>query len=225
MAFFKDLIKKKIIGTQHEWESYFENILYVLDKNLRTYQPRNLLDVGCNIGNITIQIGKYFNLNANDIHGVDINDQYIASARKIFKAERVDVESEPLPYNDNTFDLVICSQLLEHLKDYRKVIDDIIRVSKKNGYIILGIPNLAHLINRIYLVFGIQPLCINIESFHLRGFTHKAFIRMLNSIEKIRLIDCSGSLMYPLPFAIAKVLSKYLVGLSAYTCYLLEKIK
>ena len=65
----------------------------------------------------------------------------------MFNAENIHSERDVLPYKDEMFDLVICNQVLEHLKNYRKVIDDIIRVTRKGGYMIFGIPNLAHLIN------------------------------------------------------------------------------
>ena len=220
----KEVIKKKIIKTQSEWESHIENILYLFDKNISTYNPDSLLDVGCGSGERTIRIANNFNIDMHNTYGVDCNNQHVIACRKIFNAKVIDLESDNLAYQDNNFDLVICNQVLEHLKNYKKVIDDIIRVTREKGYIIIGIPNLAHLINRIFLIFGIQPMCIHLDSSHVRGFTHKAFVEMLNSLRQVELIDYTGSLMFPFPYYIAKYLSRYLVGLSGYTCYLLQKI-
>ena len=80
------------------------------------------------------------------------------------------MECQDIPHSDDTFDLVICNQVLEHLKNFRSVIDEIIRITNNEGYILIGMPNLAHLINRIYLLFGVQPMCIDIDSSHIRGF-------------------------------------------------------
>ena len=113
--------------------------------------------------------------------------------------------------------------MLEHLKNYKKVVDDLIRVTKQDGYIVIGIPNLAHLINRIFLLFGKQPMCIDLDSSHVRAFTHISFVRKINSIQSVTLIDCTGSLMYPLPYFIGNYLSDYFVGLCGYVCYLLKK--
>lgn len=223
---FKEFIKYKIIRTQHEWESHIDNIFHLLDENIKTYNPNNMLDVGCGSGDRTIRIANYFNIDMQNTYGVDYDDQCIIDSRKTFNIEKIDLETDKLPYKESMFDLVICNQVLEHLKNYRKVIDDVIRVTRKEGYIVFGIPNLAHLINRIYLLFGIQPMCIYLDGPHVRGYTHKSFINLLNSLQKVRLIDYTGSTtMYPLPFVMAKFLANYFIGLSGYVCYLLQKIQ
>ena len=106
-----------------------------------------------------------------------------------------------------------------------EVANEIIRVIRKGGHIVIGIPNLSHLINRIYLLLGIQPMCIHLEGPHVRGFTHRAFKKYLISLEGTKLIAYSGALMYPFPLIISKSLAKHFVGFSGYTCYLLKKIK
>ena len=219
----KKYIKRYFIGTQHEWESHIDNILRIFDENLKIYIPNNILDVGCGSGDRTIRIANHFNIDMRNTYGVDYDDQLVTACKKRFNAGRIDLETADLPYEDNTFDLVICNQVLEHLKNYGKVIDDLIRVTKKGGYIAVGIPNLAHLINRMYLLFGIQPMCIHLDGSHVRSFTHKSFVEMLASVRGVKLIDCKGALMYPLPFIVATFLANYFIGLSGYTCYLLRK--
>ncbi len=43
-------MKHIIIGTQYEWESHIDNIFRIFNKNLKTYSPKNMLDVGCGKG-------------------------------------------------------------------------------------------------------------------------------------------------------------------------------
>ena len=219
----KEYIKHRVIGTQYEWESHIDNILRIFDENLKTYAPNNILDVGCGSGDRTIRIASHFNIDIRNAYGVDYDEQNVIACKKRFNAKKIDLETDDLPHEDNTFDIVICNQVLEHLKNYRKVIDDLIRVTKKGGYIAVGIPNLAHLINRIYLLFGIQPMCIHLDGPHVRSFTHKGFIKMLAPLQGIKLIDYKGALMFPLPLIATKFLAKHFVGLSGYTCYLLRK--
>ncbi len=221
----KEHIKRKIIGTQYEGAGYLDNILLIFDKNLKTYAPNNILDVGCGDGYKTVRFANRFNIDMQNTCGVDYEEQRVIDCRKIFKAEKIDLEVDDLPYEDDTFDLVICNQVLEHLKNYKKVIDDLIRVTKKGGYIVVGIPNLAHLINRIYLLFGIQPICIHLDGPHVRSFAHRSFIKMLSSLDKVKLIDSKGALMYPFPMIVGKFLARYFIGLSGFTCYLLRKVK
>jgi ubiquinone/menaquinone biosynthesis C-methylase UbiE len=216
---------KEFLGTPYEWESHIDNIFRIFDQNLRTYAPHNILDIGCGDGDRTIRIAKYYNVSMSNVHGLDYNVDSITTCKKVFNANSIDLETDDIPYKDNTFDLVICNQVLEHLNNYKKTISEAIRVTKNEGYIVFGIPNLAHLINRIYLLFGFQPLCIHLDSSHVRSFTHRNFVKLLNSLESARLIDCKGSLMYPLPFLIANRIKDHFIGLTGYVCYLLQKIK
>jgi len=182
-----------------------------------------LLDVGCGEGRRTIKIAEHFNIQVNSIIGIDSDDDAIQKCKLLFDVKKINLENGNLPFNDYNFDLVLCNQVLEHIKNYKHVIDEIIRVTKNKGYILLGIPNLAHLINRIYLLFGIQPLCLRVDSSHVRGFTHKAFLEMVKSIENVKLEGSAGSTMYQLPYVMAKFLCTCFTGLAGYTCYLLKK--
>ncbi len=171
----------------------------------------------------TIFLANKLNIAMHNIYGVDIDVECISTCQQKFNAEIADLEQDRLPYDDEFFDLTVCNQVLEHLKFYENVISEAIRVTRKRGYIVLGIPNLSHLINRFLLIFGIQPMCLALDGPHLRGFTHKAFLCLLRSNTKLDFIDHTGSIMYPIPFIIAKHLARYFVGLSGYTCYILQK--
>jgi len=219
----KQFIREKIINTSRELEGHIENMFHLFDKNISARNQGRLLDIGCGSGERTIRIAEYLNIDRHNTYGLDCNNRQIAACRKMFNARVIDLESDSLPYYDNYFDLVVCNQVLEHLKYYKKVIDDMIRVTRERGYIVIGVPNLAHLINRIYLLFGIQPMCIHLNSSHVRAFTHKAFVGMLNSLSQVKLIDYAGAVMYPFPYCIARKLSGYFAGLSGYVCYLLQK--
>jgi ubiquinone/menaquinone biosynthesis C-methylase UbiE len=209
--------------TELEWTSWNENALHILSKNVIKHKPETILDIGCGNGKGVILIANCFNVDFHHIYGIDIRDVCLTACQKIFNVIKLDLEKNELPFRDDAFDLVICNQVLEHLLSYTNVINDTIRVTKKGGYIVFGIPNLSHLINRILLLFGLQPLCIAIDGPHIRGFTHKSFIKLLKSLDQVEIIDFTGTVMYPLPYFLAKIMSKHFVGLTGYTCYLLRK--
>jgi 2-polyprenyl-3-methyl-5-hydroxy-6-metoxy-1,4-benzoquinol methylase len=219
----KSFIKNSIIGTQYEWQNWFEIVPYLIENNIRSFKPKNLLDIGCNDGSRTIFLANQLNIAMHSVYGVDIDVECISTCRQKFNAEIADLEQDRLPYDDEFFDLTVCNQVLEHLKYYENVIHESIRVTRKGGYILIGIPNLSHLINRLLLLFGVQPMCMALDGPHVRGFTHKAFLRLLRSFRKIDVIDQTGTVMYPLPFIIAKHMARYFVGLSGYTFYILRK--
>ena len=93
----------------------------------------SLLEVGCGDGRIINQlVGKY-----NKICGLDISH----NALKHVKTEKVQGRIENLPFEDNSFDLVLCCEVLEHLPDdiYQDALKEIQRVS--NEYILITVPN------------------------------------------------------------------------------------
>lgn len=224
MNLAKQFIKKQIIGVGREWESHIENIFRIFDRNLRSYAPDNILDVGCGDGSRTMRLAEYFNINRKNVYGLEYDQNHINNCNLRFYCSRIDLEIDSIPFKEKMFDLVICNQVLEHIKNYQNVINQLIRVTKNEGYIVIGVPNLAHFINRIYLLFGRQPMCIDIDSPHVRAFTHKSLSLKLSTTETVELIDRKGSLMYPFPSFLGKFLSRYFIGSSGYVCYLLKRV-
>lgn len=54
-----------------------------------------------------------------------------------------DLNKFPYPFKDNTFDLIYCSDILEHLNDVIKVIQELYRISKPGAKIIIGAPHFS----------------------------------------------------------------------------------
>lgn len=84
-----------------------------------------VLDAGC----WRKDLKKYLS-NNTDYVGVDING---------VPDIRIDLEKEKLPFVNNYFDCVVCSDVLEHLDNFHEVFGELIRVSK--NYTILSFPN------------------------------------------------------------------------------------
>lgn len=98
----------------------------------------NLLDVGCASGYFTV----YFKNKAKNICGVDINKNLIEEAKKNYKGVKfILLKSEKLPFKSNTFDVVTILDVLEHVDNDKIMINEIYRVLKKNGLLILSVPN------------------------------------------------------------------------------------
>lgn len=58
-------------------------------------------------------------------------------------SEEIDFEKDKLPYNDNTFDYVFFCAVIEHLYDANLILQEIFRVLKKNGILIIITPNFS----------------------------------------------------------------------------------
>jgi len=98
----------------------------------------SVLDVGCGEG-FTLQkltdhhIGK-------KLEGIEYDETAIALGKKVhpnITIKQGDIYK--LPYKDNSFDLVICTEVLEHLEDTKKALNELYRVTKK--YCLLSVPH------------------------------------------------------------------------------------
>ncbi len=119
--------------------------------------PRRILDLGCGDGYLSNLLQQHYP--QAEIWGIDISKTAIAAGNKKYKNINFilgDAEKK-LPFTDNFFDIVISGEHIEHLRDVDTYLEEINRVTKDYGYLLMTTPNLASWINRILLLFGRQP--------------------------------------------------------------------
>lgn len=69
------------------------------------------------------------------------------------------LNTEPLPFVDASFDLVTCTEVIEHLEHYRETLREIYRVLEPAGILVVTTPNILNLKSRIrFLIFGFYNL-------------------------------------------------------------------
>ena len=158
--------------------------------------PRRLLDVGCWDGSATREYAAAFGASAL---GVEIFDGPAAAARgRAVEVAQLDLEVDRFPWPDESMDLVIANQVLEHLKNVWLPMAEMARVLRPGGRLIVSVPNLASLHNRILLLLGLQPSSIRTQGPHVRGFTLGEIIGLVRlgsvfTVERVR-----GVGFYPL---------------------------
>lgn len=99
-----------------------------------------VLDIACGSGYGT----KILASEAKKVYGVDIDRKTIDYARKHYSANNVTYlqgNGEKIPMNDNSVDVVISLETIEHVKDYKGFIKEIKRVMKQDGLAIVSTPN------------------------------------------------------------------------------------
>ena len=100
--------------------------------------PGSVLEVGCGQGWLTRQLLEA--LPDARVVGLDIREDAIAFARELVPgAEFLVATGEQLPFGDASFDLVVCSEVLEHVDDPRVVLDEIRRVWR--GHAVISVPH------------------------------------------------------------------------------------
>jgi 2-polyprenyl-3-methyl-5-hydroxy-6-metoxy-1,4-benzoquinol methylase len=86
---------------------------------------------------------------------------YIDSLMKV-PGQRVDIANLNegiLPYAAEKFDLVTCTEVVEHLENYRKLVREIFRVTKPGGAAIFTTPNVLNLQSRLRFLFSVFGIC------------------------------------------------------------------
>lgn len=69
------------------------------------------------------------------------------------------LNTEPLPFADASFDLVTCTEVIEHLEHYRETLREMHRVLQPGGRLVITTPNILNLKSRIrFLIFGFYNL-------------------------------------------------------------------
>ncbi len=124
------------------------------------------LDIGCRYGEWSEKLKE----KGYDVESIDIDPHYDG-------AKRVDVNNG-LAYKDNTFDIIWCSEVIEHLEEPKESIKEMIRVTKDEGMIILTTPNSFFWLVRILYIFGMQPSQIQNKG-HLHFFDLKGLRKVV----------------------------------------------
>jgi SAM-dependent methyltransferase len=108
-----------------------------------------VLDLGCRDGALTQAYAA-----GNEIVGVDADREALAAAAKLGIETRWADLDEPLPFEDASFDVVVAGELLEHLRDPRRLIEEARRVLRPGGSLVASVPNAYRLKNRLRFLVG-----------------------------------------------------------------------
>jgi len=210
------------IQAKYEGWRYHTAILNIL-QNIQKVD--NMLDIGCGEGTKTIQYAKMLSAPLDGTYGIEINSNHVKLANDKLKVFNVNLECDAFPFQDQEIEVIICNQVLEHLKNIFLPLSEMDRVLRIGGHLIIGIPNLAALHNRFFIMFGKQPSCNIIMGPHIRCFTHKGFLEFIRQNTNFKLQSTSAATLYPFPYPIVEYCAKYFPGYSSYTFYLLKKVK
>jgi len=104
----------------------------------------DILDVGADVGISVINFSEL--LPKSRVIGIEPDEYFVEKAKKNIKnaksrAKVVKGDGTDMPFEDNSFDLVLCEQVIEHVKDKEAIIKEMHRVLRKEGILFASIPN------------------------------------------------------------------------------------
>jgi len=116
-------------------------------KAIKKYlEIKKTLDLGCGEGIFCIELAR----RGIDVTGIDISQEAINHAKINAKSLKLRIPfivsgAEKLPFEDKSFDQVICLDVLEHVDDPIKVIKNIRKILREGGRLIITVPNELYL--------------------------------------------------------------------------------
>lgn len=142
-----------------------------------------VLDVGCAAGSFLDYLHKQ---GLNKLYGIDIVEDYVNYAKK--KNDNIKLgNAELIPFNDNSFDLLVADQVMEHLADPIQAFREAKRVLNINGLLCLGIPDALRYSEIYFFDFYWFLIKEHIQHFDIEH------LKLLASLEGFELVTYSKS--------------------------------
>ncbi|MEI6835559.1 MAG: class I SAM-dependent methyltransferase [Candidatus Falkowbacteria bacterium] len=119
-------------------DSIFLHFIELLKEN----KPASVLDVGCGEGWLIDQFSKRVDI-VQSFTGIDVSSIGLkrAEGKNISKAKFIHYDGRIFPFTNNSFDVALSSFVFEHLSDPMTTFNEMSRVVKPGGLIIIACPN------------------------------------------------------------------------------------
>jgi 2-polyprenyl-3-methyl-5-hydroxy-6-metoxy-1,4-benzoquinol methylase len=148
---------------------------------------RRVLDLGCRDGALTRTYAA-----GNEVVGVDADREALAEAAKLeIETHWADLD-EPLDLEDDSFDVVVAGELLEHLRDPHRLVGQVRRVLRPGGTFVASVPNAYRLKRRLLFLAGRAP---DDDPTHLHMFSPADVRELLAGFEQPELHFVAGRLV------------------------------
>ncbi|MDD4894613.1 MAG: class I SAM-dependent methyltransferase [Candidatus Omnitrophica bacterium] len=174
----------KNIFVQIGLRRFFGNVVQAL----KGIQFNSVIDVGCGEGFVGSHLRKVYK-NKFFLKGVDKNYEalQIADSVEVFDG-LVQADIYQLPFKDVSFDLVVCTEVLEHLLNVESALQELKRISRK--YCLLSVPAENYL--RFCRILGLKNVaCLGRHPEHLQSFSRSFFCSIVNRYFNIQSIRVS----------------------------------
>ncbi len=159
----------KILGLPHIGMRLRAN---KISSNFPKGRVKKMVDGGCGTGVYSFSFfGK-----ADQINAVDISEEKVNSAQKVNIFNNISFKKVSLcklPFEDGNFDVIICSDVLEHIKEDKKAFGELVRTLKKGGTLLITVPYDSNWNKKVYKDYGHERTGYTAEDFNKLSKKHR----------------------------------------------------
>ena len=135
---------------------------------------KRLLDLGSGEGSFVMMVRQSF----EEVYGVDISEKAVELCQERgIHAKKANLNNEPIPFPDKYFDAVVALDVVEHVFDPIRFLQEIHRVLADGGYTIISTPNIRKIQRIASLIMGHFPRTsydpVGFDGGHLHYFTSR----------------------------------------------------
>lgn len=156
-------------------------------------KDKKILEIGCGIGGSANYISE-----CKEFIGTDLSEAAISQAIKTFgnkpNFKFIPMDAMDLKFDDNSMDVVIAKEVIEHLPTPQKAIKETFRILKFGGLLVLTSPNRDSFHLRVNRMLGNPDFTCSFD--HIKEFTFKETCDMLRS-EGFTIEETSGVFLQP----------------------------
>jgi ubiquinone/menaquinone biosynthesis C-methylase UbiE len=164
-----------------DWEKtlfYSKKTLFLKWLSKISKKTDKILDQGTGIGQYTFSAYK---IGFKNIIGMDFSEELLKKARENadklkYRVKFVKGDIRDMPFSDEAFDVVISAGIIEHVPETGKCVEELARVLKKRGYLLIHVPqkiSVFTIIKKIQQFFGTW------KCGYEKSFTKKYFSKLL----------------------------------------------
>ena len=156
-------------------------------RELKNIRGKKILDVGCEAGYITMRLAqKGAQVTAIDLIEEPINELKLAIKGKKLKLKLQVADATKLPFKPNSFDIVLATEVIEHITRLEKFVAGAFRVLKPGGRLLITFPN-ENLRQKLYPVVSLFGIKAELENqVTLNNFRSEKILKLFT--QKFKLI-------------------------------------
>ena len=188
------------------------------------HEPARILDIGLGGAEDLLSLRRETSRLNVELYGIECYEPRIARARELgIEVFEINVERERIPLPNASLDVLTANHVIEHLKELFFFFSEVSRVLRPGGICIIGCPNLGAWHNRLALLWGEQPPCIEILGSHVRGITIPGFKRFIEFGGYFAVTKVKGRAFYLAPGSLSQSLASLFPGLAAGVHFVMQR--